>query len=102
MNKGFQAWGKMNRYYNMKLKKRIDKYDITLFPGTAYITEFYEGGLKTLICPNTRLVRNHNLFEEFLNSHLKNSKNAEQISRYFAGMNGLLTYGKRTRTVIVF
>lgn len=51
MKSDFHEWGKNKKYYNKSIKTFLAQHNITVYQGSTYSCDLYEGGLKLLISP---------------------------------------------------
>ena len=91
----FHEWGNNKKYYNKQVKTFLQEHNITVYQGCTYKCDVYEGGLKLLVSPSNRIIRQRNFYEEFLNSDVGKSSDHEIIRSFFIGSSALCTYNHR-------
>lgn len=92
---GFEEWGLNKKYYNKSIKTFLNQHNITVYQGSTYKCDLYEDGLKLLVSPTNRIIRQRNFFEEFLESNVGKTTDKELIKSFFVGCSALCVYNHR-------
>ena len=83
------------KFYNVEIKKFVEKWGLVVYQGFVLPSGYYEGGLKLLVNPSNRITRKLNIYDEFMKSHASKNRDPNSISRYFCGMSVFIKYKQR-------
>ena len=88
----FVEWGNNKKYYNTQICSYLDHHGITIYKGFTFKAEILEDGLKLVVGPTNRIIRQKNYWQEFLSQKIKGKKKAAE---YFIGKSGMCVYNHK-------
>lgn len=94
--KNYYEFGRLKKYYNMKMKATLPQHYIEIYRGFKTGFEHYEGGIKVLIDTSCRILRTRSLWKEFLNERI-DTRDRDLIKNFFIGKNCVASYGNNRR-----